>query len=100
MERLAAGQTCHEGTAALKVAPSSVIKWAQRQRRTSNGAPGKMGGHRARHCRQPSRPGLSMIEGPDHVTLQMLAAGLSQYGLKVHPTRISRFLHREGRRFK
>jgi transposase len=32
MDRLAAGQTSYEVAAALKVAVSSVIKWAARQR--------------------------------------------------------------------
>lgn len=34
MDLIASGESCHEVAAALKVAPSSVIKWAQRYRQT------------------------------------------------------------------
>ena len=34
MERLDRGQTVREVAAALDVAPSSVVKWSQRRRRT------------------------------------------------------------------
>jgi transposase len=46
MRRVAQGETCHRVAAALNVAPSSVIKWVQRKRRTGNVKPDKMGGHR------------------------------------------------------
>ena len=73
MDRLSSGETNFEVSVALKVAVSSVVKWAQRKRATGSAAPGKMGGHRpllitgghrdwvlsevehlphARHCRQ------------------------------------------------
>jgi transposase len=101
MDRLASGDSCHDVAAALMVAPSSVIKWAQRHRQTGSVAPGKMGGHRPHAIAGSHRDWvLSKIEGPGHVTLEMLAAGLLQRGLKVHPAGISRFLHREGRSFK
>ena len=41
MDRLSAGETSYEVSAALKVAVSSVIKWAQRKRATGSAAPGK-----------------------------------------------------------
>ncbi len=101
MDRVASGETCHDVAAALKVAPSSVIKWAQRYRRTGSVAPGKMGGHRPHAIAGGHRDWvLAMIEGPDHVTLEILASGLLQRGLKVHLASVSRFLHREGRSFK
>jgi transposase len=101
MDRLALGETCHAAAAALNVAPSSVIKWAQRQRRTGSAAPGKMGGHRPHAIAGCHRDWvLSIIDGPGHVTLGTLAAGLLEQGLKVHPASISRFLHREGKSFK
>ena len=101
MRRVAQGETCHGVAAALNVAPSSVTKWAQRKRRTGSVEPDKMGGHR-----QPLICGerrvwvLSMIDGPEHVTLERLARGLEERGLKVHPANICRFLHREGKSFK
>ena len=101
MDRLASGETCHAVAAALKIAPSSVIKWAQRHRRTGSAAPGKMGEHRPHAIAGSHRDWvLSKIEGPDHVTLEILAVGLLERGLKVHPASISRFLHREGKSFK
>ena len=48
MERLDRGQTVREVAAALDVAPSSVVKWSQRRRRTDSCAPGKPGGRRPR----------------------------------------------------
>ena len=101
MDRVASGETCHDVAAALNVAPSSVIKWAQRQRQTGSPAPGKMGGYRPHAIAGSHRDWvLSMIEGPGHVTLAILAVGLLERGLKVHPASISRFLHREGKSFK
>ncbi len=41
--RGAAGESAHSVAAVLKVSASSVIKWAQRQRRTGSFAPGKDG---------------------------------------------------------
>ena len=46
MRRVAAGESARSVAAVLKGSASSVIKWAQRQRRTGSFAPGKMGGHR------------------------------------------------------
>jgi transposase len=101
MKRVAQGETCHRVAAALNVAPSSVIKWAQRKRRTGSVKPGKMGGHRqALICGEHRVWVLSMIDGPEHVTLERLARGLEDRGLKVHPANICRFLHRESKSFK
>ena len=47
MRRVAAGESARSVAAVLKVSVSSVIKWAQRLRRTGSVAPGKMGGHRS-----------------------------------------------------
>lgn len=101
LDRVASGESCHGVAAALKVAPSSVIKWVQRHRQTGSAAPGKMGGYRPLAITGSHRDWvLSMIEGLDHVTLEMLAAGLLERGLKVHPASVCRFLHREGKSFK
>ena len=101
MDRIALGESCHAVAVALNVAPSSVIKWAQRHRQTGSAAPGKMGGYRPHAISGSHRDWvLSMIEGPDHVTLEILAAGLLERGLKVHPASVCRFLHREGKSLK
>lgn len=48
MARLESGETTREVAAALRVAVSSVVKWAARKRLSGSVAPGKMGGHRRR----------------------------------------------------
>ena len=101
MDRLAAGETSYEAAAALKVAVSSVIKWAQRQRRTGSAASGQMGGHRPPKIAGADRDWvLAQIERESHVTLAKLTAGLEARGLKVHPASVGRFLRREGKSFK
>ena len=101
MDRLAAGETSYEAAAALKVAVSSVIKWAQRQRSTGSAAPGQMGGHRRPLIVGADRDwALAEVERTPHVTLATLAAGLEARGLKIHPASVGRFLHREGKSFK
>lgn len=101
MDRLAAGETSYEAAAALKVAVSSVIKWAARQRATGSAAPGQMGGHRRPLIAGADRDWvLAEVESNPHVTIAVLTAGLSARGLKLHPASVGRFLHREGKSFK
>lgn len=101
MDRLAAGETSYEVSAALKVAVSSVIKWAQRKRATGSAAPGKMGGYRPLVIAGEHRDWvLAEVERTPHVTIAVLTDGLAARGLKVHPASVGRFLHREGKSFK
>lgn len=57
MARLDAGETVRAVAGALSVAPSSVVKWSQRRRKTGNAAPGKIGGHVPRKIRGPRPTG-------------------------------------------
>ena len=101
MARLEAGETSYEVAAALKVAVSSVIKWAARKRRLGSVAPGKMGGHRPYLISAEHRAFvLSEVERDANVTLHQLTAMLADRGLRIHPASVGRFLHREGRSFK
>jgi len=101
MSRLAAGQTSYEVAAALNVAVSSVIKWAERRRKTGSAAPGTMGGHRPFLISAGHRDWvLAEVTHTPHVTLAKLCEGLAARGLKVHPASVGRFLHREGKSFK
>lgn len=101
MDRLAAGETSREVSAALRVAVSSVIKWAQRKRATGSAAAGKMGGHRPLMIAGARRDWvLSEVERMPHVTIAALTEGLAARGLKVHPASVGRFLRREGKSFK
>jgi putative transposase len=97
MARLEAGETSYEVAATLKVAVSSVIKWAARKRRLGSAAPGKMGGHRPYLLSGDYRVFvLSEVERDPNVTLHQLTAALAARGLNVHPASVGRFLHREG----
>lgn len=101
MERLGSGQTTYEVAAALKVAVSSVIKWADRKRRLGSAAPGRMGGHKPYRISGDHRSlVLDAVERNPHVTLHQLAALLKARGLAVHPASVGRFLKREGKSFK
>ena len=101
MVRLEAGETSYAVAAILKVSVSSVIKWAQRKRRTGSVAPGKMGGNRPLAIIGVHREWVrAQVDSRAHITLEALAAGLAARGLKVHPASVGRFLHREGKSFK
>ena len=69
MRRVAAGESAHSVAAVLKVSVSSIIKWAQRQRRTGSVAPGKMGGHRSLRVSGEHRTWLlARVAGDPNVT--------------------------------
>ncbi|UVK51689.1 IS630 family transposase [Mesorhizobium sp. AR02] len=101
LARLEEGETSREVAAALKVAVSSVIKWAARKRRLGSAAPGKMGGHRPYLIDGEHRAFvLSEVERDANITLHQLTAALAERGLIIHPASVGRFLHREGKSFK
>jgi putative transposase len=101
MARLDAGETSREVASALKIAASSVIKWAARRRSLGSVAPGKMGGHRPYAIDEEHRTFvLEEVDRDPNVTLQRLTMLLAERGLKVHAASVGRFLHREGKSFK
>jgi putative transposase len=101
MRRVAAGESAHSVAAVLKVSVSSIIKWAQRQRRTGSVAPGKMGGHRSLRVSGEHRTWLLVrVAGDPNVTLRSLARELGERGITVCHGTVGRFLHREGQSFK
>ena len=101
MARLEAGETTREVAAALRVAVSSVIKWAARKRLSGSVAPGRMGGHRPHLISGDHRLFvLGEVARDPNVTLHRLSATLAERGLSVHPASVGRFLHREGKSFK
>ncbi len=100
MRRVAAGESAHSVAAVVKVSVSSVIKWAQRLRRTGSVAPGKMGGHRPLRVSGEHRTWLlARVAGDPNVTLRSLARELER-GIKVCHGTVGRFLHREDQSFK
>ena len=101
MRRVAAGESAHSVAAVLKGSVSSIIKWAQRQRRTGSVAPGKMGGHRSLRVSGEHRTWLlARVAGDPNVTLRSLARELGERGITVCHGTVGRFLHREGQSFK
>jgi transposase len=101
MRRVAAGESAHSVAAVLKVSASSVIKWAQRQRRTGSFAPGKMGGHRSLRLSGEHRTWLlARVAGDPNVTLRSLARELDERGITVCHGTVGRFLHHEDQSFK
>src|ERR1700730_6075773 len=101
MRRVAAGESAHSVAAVLKVSVSSIIKWAQRQRRTGSVAPGKMGGHRAlRVSGEPRAWLVDRVLGNPNVPLRSRARELGERVITVCHGTVVRFLHREGQSFK
>ena len=97
MARLVAGQTVREVAGALSVAPSGVVKWAQRLRAIPAAR------HQARSAvmfRPGSEAGLRarMAEAP--FTLRGLVAELAMRGLRVDYHTMWNFAHAEGLSFK
>ena len=100
MARLAAGESVRSVAAALSVAPSSVVKWSQRQRATGSVTPGKMGGHVPPKIAGPYRAWLLERMAAGAFTLRGLVAELAARGLKVDYRTMWKFAHAAGLSFK
>lgn len=99
MARLGSGETVRAVASALSVAPSSVVKWSQRLRRTGSPAPGKMGGYvRCKIAGSDQEWLLDRIDQP--FTLRGLVAELAGRGLAVDYRTVWKFVHRTGYSFK
>ena len=84
MARLDRGETVRQVAAALLVAPSSVVKWNQRRRRTGSVAAGKMGGHVPPNIRGEHAAWLRERIAAGPFTLRGLVAELAARGLVVN----------------
>lgn len=99
MSRLEKGESVRRVAAALDVAPSSVVKWSQRQRQTGSCAPAGTGGHPPRKITGAHEAWmLERIKAP--FTLRGLVAELAERGLKVDYRTVWAFVHRTGYSFK
>lgn len=97
---LDAGETVRAIAEALSVAPSSVVKWSQRRRRTGSAAPGKIGGHVPRKIRGAEADWLRARMAEGNFTRRGLVAELAERGLKVDYRTMWAFVHAEGLSFK
>ena len=83
MRRLARGETVRQAAAALSVAPSTVVKWSLRLRRTGAVTPGRTGGRRPRAIRGEHEAWLQARAREADFTLRGLVAELAARGLTV-----------------
>ena len=99
MERLDRGQTVRQVAAVLDVAPSSVVKWPQRRRRTGSCAPGRPGGRRPRKISGEHEAWL-LGRIKDAFTLRGLVGELAGRGVRVDYRTVWNAVHRAGYSFK
>lgn len=94
------GESCRSVAARFGVAPSSVVKWRDRVRRTGSLAPAKMGGYRL-PVLDPHRDWLlDQVRSCPHVTLAALQGLLAERGVTVSHDTVWRFLRGCGFSFK
>lgn len=94
------GESCRRVAARFGVAPSSVVKWTDRARRTGSVAPAKMGGYR-RPILEPYRDWLlQQVRTRPHLTLRELQDLLAEKGVIVSHDTVWRFLRGLGFSFK
>ncbi len=99
-EAIAEGLSCRAIAARFGVAPSTVVKWANRRRLTGSLAPAKFGGHRKPVLADHRDFILAEIETTPHLTLHSLKDRLAARGVVVSHDTVWRFLRREGLSFK
>lgn len=96
-----AGQSRHAVAMRLGVSVSCVVKWLLRHKATGNVMPGKIGGHVKPKIAGEHRDWvLQQVASGGDVTLQGLADGLAERGLKVDYRTMWNFMQREGKSFK
>jgi putative transposase len=100
LARITAGESTRAVAAALSVAPSSVVKWSQRQRSTGSIVPGKMGGHVPPKISGEHRVWLIERTAAAPFTLRGLVIELAERGLHVDYRTMWKFVHAEGLSFK
>lgn len=95
----AGGSTRSVGSA-FGVAPSTVSKWAQRQRETGSVEPAQFGGYR-RRVLEPHRETVhALVSEAPHRSVRALRDELAGLGIAVCEETLRKFLHAEGLSFK
>ena len=100
LARKASGETHREIAAALRISPSCVSKWTQRERETGSLAPAQVGGYKPRTLSGEAAAWLREWIASGPVTLRGLTAELAERGIKTQPRAVWVFLHAEGFSFK
>jgi putative transposase len=77
----------------FQVAPSTVVNWVERSRRTGSVAPGQMGGHRARTIRGEHETWLAGRLRERDFTLRGLVVELAERGLEADYWAVWSFVH-------
>lgn len=95
-----AGESCRSVAARFSVSPSSVIRWAERQRETGRVAARPMGGVRRAALAGQRAWLLARIREKPDLTLAVLAAELRARGVVVAISVVWRFFRAEGISFK
>ena len=95
-----AGHSCHGAAAHFGVSPSFVVKLMQAVRSRGSLAPRPVGGRR--HAKlEPHRDFVvARVAEKDDITMPELADELATLGTRVAPASLSRWLIRNGYRFK
>jgi len=98
--RRASGESIRRVASQFAIAPSSVSKWACRQRETGSVRPAKMGGYR-RRLLEPHRETVhALVSQRPHRPVRELRAELAALGIRVGQETLRSFLHAEGLSFK
>ncbi len=94
------GTSCRAAAERFGISVASVVKWAQRARRTGSAAPKKQGGHRPYLLEEQRDWLLSRLREKPDLTLHALLAELEERSVVVSCDTLWRFLVREGISFK
>jgi transposase len=97
---VANGQSCRAVAETFGVSVASVVKWAQRHRRTGSAAAKPMGGKRPVLLAGQRAFILERIEEAPNISLRALAAELAERGIVVSYGAVWTFVHRQGLSFK
>jgi transposase len=100
LARKAAGETHRQIAAALRISPSCLSKWMQRERETGSAAPAQFGGYKPRTLSGACADWLRQRIAQGPATLRGLTAELAERGVKTQPRAVWVFLHDEGLSFK
>lgn len=94
------GESCRSVAARFLISPSSVIRWAERQREAGSVAARPMGGVRRAALAGQRDWLLARIAEKSDLTLAVLAAELRERGVVVAISVVWRFFRAEGISFK